>query len=89
MKILYVYTARGCSHCEEAKPVIEDFKRLHWSSVSVIYADVTNVVVSIPGLDPRMTPTYALLDEKFQLVKKHEGVLSREKLESFVYGERK
>lgn len=87
MKLLYVYTARGCGACEEAKPFVEEFKRGTWGKLGIVFVDVTNVVLSIPNVDPRATPTYVLTDEHFQPLKKHEGVLNATQLNDFVFGD--
>lgn len=85
---LYVYVQSGCGVCQQAKPIVEQFKRENLAKVLVIYIDASRDIISLSDFDPRTTPAYALFDWKHTLLKKHEGgLLTLEQLREFVFGD--
>lgn len=86
IKTLYFYSQFGCDVCAEAKPHVEAFKKDNLLRVFVIHVDASRNIVSMADIDPKSTPAYALLDESFQPVKTHEGLLTRAQIDEFVYG---
>lgn len=86
LKTLYMYGQSGCEVCAEAKIHVEAFKKTNLLKVMVIFVDATRNIVSMADIDPQSTPAYALLDEIFQPVKKHEGLLNLDQLNDFVFG---
>lgn len=83
---LYMYGQSGCEVCKEAKVHVEAFKKQNLLKCMVIYVDASRNIVSMVDIDPKSTPAYALLDPIFQPMKKHEGLLTLEQLNDFVYG---
>lgn len=87
LKTLYVYTMQGCEVCAEAKPIVEEFKRQHLFKVLVVYVDATRSIISLADIDPKTTPSFAVVDETQTPLKKHEGLLTLEQLNAFVFGD--
>lgn len=87
MNVLYIFTARDCDSCAAAKPHIEEFKRQTAGKVLTIICDATHRVVSLQGIDPKATPTYALVSEKHEILKKHVGGLTVEEMQAFAFGD--
>lgn len=87
LKTLYCYVMQGCDVCAEAKPIVEDFKRQHLFKLLVVYVDATRSIISLADIDPKSTPSFALVDETQTPLKKHEGLLTLEQLNAFVFGD--
>ena len=91
MKILYAYVMNGCSHCEEMKPILAEFRRKNVSKVMTVMCDVTHNVMAPEAVVDRVrikeTPTFILLGDKSELLKKHIGVATAAQLEDFVFDE--
>jgi len=86
VNVLYVFTARECDACTEAKPIVEEFKRKNLFKVMVVIVDATHRVIALADIDPQATPTFALVDDRHEVLKKHVGVLSLDQLQDFVFG---
>lgn len=87
LKTLLFYGQRDCEVCAEAKPHLEAFKRANLLKIFVIQVDATRNVISHVDIDPKSTPAYALIDEIFQPLKLHEGLLDADQLEKFAFGD--
>lgn len=87
LKTLNVYVMQGCDVCAEAKPIVEEFKRQNLFKVLTVYVDATRNIISVAQVEPKSTPAFALLDEHQQPLKVHEGLLTLEQLNSFVFGD--
>lgn len=87
LKTLNVYIMQGCEVCSEAKPIVEEFKRQNLFKIFVVYVDATRNIISLADIDPKSTPAFALVDETLTPLKKHEGLLTLEKLNEFVFGD--
>lgn len=80
---LYFIHATGCGACEEARPEVEAFARVH-NGVRVIAVDLAVAEWKAKTWEPQMTPSYVLLDSEGRRRGMREGLLTEKELEVWV-----
>lgn len=84
-KILY-FSADWCNPCKAMRPIIEKFEREHSDvSVNKIDADENHIIVS--KYEVKSIPTFILVDENDEEIRRVRGAISESDFNLFVYGE--
>ena len=81
--VMAEFYATWCPHCQQMKPVVEEFKRLMEGTLEVVEVDIDQESALADFYTIEVTPTFILLRRGEQLWRQ-SGEMSLERLEKAV-----
>jgi thioredoxin 1 len=84
-KVLY-FSAEWCNPCKAMKPIIEKFEEDH-SDVQIIRIDADDQLELVKNHSVQSIPTFILINENEEEVKRHRGAMNELTFNTFIYGE--
>ena len=85
MKTVYYFTAEWCQPCKTVRPIVEDLNKDQTiAKFQIIDADFE--VELAQSFQVKSVPTFILLDESGEILKRMTGSKTRQQLEDFING---
>lgn len=84
-KVLY-FSAEWCNPCRAMKPIVEDFEQSYTDPV-IIKVDADEEFELAREFSVSSIPTFILLSDEEEEVRRHKGVLNQSKFAAFALGE--
>lgn len=79
-KIMY-FTAKWCGPCQSFRPIVQQVIK-EGADIIMIDADSSNGLVERLGVSS--IPSILVVDENYNVVKRHSGVMTKEQLKNFI-----
>jgi thioredoxin 1 len=86
MSTVLYFSAQWCGPCKAMKPIVEEFEA-EYSEPAVIKIDADDEFKLAQEHKIQAVPTFILLSEEGEEIRRHKGPMNQKKFEEFALGE--